>query len=455
MHPLLRLPYATLIVAARALTRLPLPGDGKIVRSIRARRGVVERIETWARVHRDPSHRDPSHRDPSRPLLWIHAPSVGEGLQARPVLERLRARHPALLVAYTFFSPSAERFAASLVASGTADFADYLPFDDATQMERALEALRPTALVFSKVDIWPRLTERAAARRVPLGLISATMAAGSARRGFLARGLSRDAFAALNAIGAVDVSDAERLAAAGARKDRIRITGDTRYDQVAARAGETDRSHALLGPLIDPLVGPKIGADGEGATLVAGSTWPSDELVLLPAWATIHRELPAARLIIAPHEPTAAHLDFVREWSALAGFTVATLGSPESRTADVVLVDRVGVLGDLYALADAAYVGGGFHAAGLHSVLEPAAFGVPVIFGPRHGKSRDARLLLECRGGAAAHNVASLTDALRIAFTEPDTRRAAGDAARQLVASGLGAADRSTVLVEELLGLSA
>ena len=453
MHSLLRLPYAALIVAARALTRLPLPGNTKIVRSIRARRGVADRIATWARTH----------RDPSRPLLWVHAPSVGEGLQARPVLERLRARHPDVQVAYTHYSPSAERFAASLVAAGTTDYADYHPFDETALMDGALEALRPTALVFSKVDVWPRLTEQAARRGVRLGLISATMPAGSTRRGTLARALSRDAFAALDAVGAIDPIDGERLVAAGVRPDRLRITGDTRYDQVAARTAAADRSSDLLASLLDDQRDVPTAAKGEGpsgapddrVTLVAGSTWPSDELVLLPAWATVHRELPAGRLIIAPHEPTAAHLDFVREWSSLAGFKVALLGSPESRTADVVLVDRVGVLGDLYALADVAYVGGGFHAAGLHSVLEPAAFGVPVIFGPRHGKSRDARLLIECRGGAAARSLASLTEALLIAFTEPDTRRAAGNAAAALVASGLGAADRSTALVEELLGLSA
>ncbi|MEX2180857.1 MAG: glycosyltransferase N-terminal domain-containing protein [Gemmatimonadaceae bacterium] len=425
MHPLLRLPYRALALAADAIAHTPIGGAGKVGHSLRARRGAVERLSTWAAVH----------RDPSRPLLWMHAPSVGEGLQARPVLERVRALRPELQVVYTHFSPSAERFAASLGA----DVADYLPFDRVAHARALLDALRPTALVFSKVDVWPMLTETAAARGVRLGLISATMAAGSARRGTLARALTRDAFAALDAIGAVDEADAGRLVAAGARRERISVTGDTRYDQVAARAAAADRAGTLLAPL-----------HSERPTLVAGSTWPADERVLFPAWLDVRREVPDARLIVVPHEPIAAHLEPIRRWAAGASLSIATLDAARPEH-DVVLVDRVGVLGDLYAVADAAYVGGGFHAAGLHSVLEPAAFGAPVLFGPRHHASRDARLLLDCAGAVVVDDAASLARALRIVLTEPDTRGRAGTSARALVQQGLGAADRSATLVERLL----
>ena len=429
MHPFLRLPYAALIGVARATAELPLPGNGKLVRALKARRGVVERFESWARAH----------RDPTRALLWMHAPSVGEGLQARPVLERIRARHPQVQLVYTHFSPSAERFAAGL----DVDVADYLPFDSARAMRRVLDALRPTALVCAKLDIWPQLTAEAAARGVRLGLISATLGEGSSRRGRLGRALSQDAFASLDAVGAVDAEDAARLVAAGVRSDRVIVTGDTRYDQVAARAATADRSSELLAPQVS-----------ERPTLVAGSTWPADDAVFFEAWLRVIREVPAARLIIAPHEITSDHLEAVRDWAALSGLSLGLLGSPDALGADVVLVDRVGVLGDLYALADAAYVGGGFHSAGLHSVLEPAAFGAPVIFGPRFANSRDARILLEHHAAASARDVRSLAAALTIPLAEYDTRRAAGEAARRVVESGLGAADRSTALVEQLLGLA-
>ena len=410
---------------AATIARLQVGTDSKAWRAVRARAGAVERFERWAR----------DHRDPARPLLWMHAPSVGEGLQARPVIALLRERHRDLQVVYTFFSPSAERFAASVGA----DFADYLPFDTATAAARLLDALRPDAIVFAKLDLWPRLAEAARARTVPLGMISATLSAGSGRGGLLARALLGDAYAALGLVGAIDTEDGARLVALGVHADRVRVTGDTRYDQVAARAAATDPASGLLSPLASAR-----------PTLVAGSTWPADEAALLAAWLDVRRAVPDARLIIAPHEPTPEHLAPVEQWARGAGLSIARLGDATA-THDVVLVDRVGVLGELYALADAAFVGGGFHAAGLHSVLEPAAFGAPVLFGPLHANSRDAGLLIAARGGEAVRDTTELARALRILLDEPDTRTRAGAAAERVVQQGLGAAERSTLLVDELL----
>jgi 3-deoxy-D-manno-octulosonic-acid transferase len=412
--------------AATLLARVPLPGQAKLVRSLRARRDATAPFVEWAQAH----------RDAARPLLWMHAPSVGEGLQAKPVLRLLRERHPQLQVVYTHFSPSAERFAASVGA----DLAAYLPFDTPGAAATVLEALRPTALVYSKLDLWPMLTAAAAARGVRLGIISATLAERSGRRGPLAQAMLRDAYSALDAVGAIDDDDATRLAQLGVPTSRISITGDTRYDQVSARAAARDAESALLQPL-----------RSSRPTVVAGSTWPADERVLLPAWRALRVAVPEARLIIAPHEPTEAHCAPILRWASASGLRVARLGA-SSGDEDVVLVDRVGVLGDLYALADAAFVGGGFHAAGLHSVLEPAAFGAPVLFGPRYHGSRDARLLYEGRGGEPVRDVPELLRALRILLTEEDTCARAGEAALGVVRQGLGAAERSVALVERLLG---
>jgi 3-deoxy-D-manno-octulosonic-acid transferase len=341
-----------------------------------------------------------------------------------------------LQLAYTYFSPSAERFARALEV----DFTDYLPFDTRADARVALEALRPSALVFSKLDVWPTLVREASDRGVRLGLISATLAAESGRRGGIAATLLRDAYARLDAVGAIDSEDAERLVALGVRQSTISITGDTRYDQVWARAEGVDRSGALLAPLASPR-----------PTLVAGSTWPSDEAVLLDAWSAVRRQLPDARLIIAPHEPGPAHLEPIERWAAAERTRLARLDAPAAAAADVVLVDRVGVLGDLYALADVAYVGGGFHSAGLHSVLEPAAFGAPVLFGPRSHASRDARLLLVAGGGARVSSAPELTEHLAHWLTNAPARADAGSRARALVHGGLGAAERSAELVAGLL----
>lgn len=431
MRLALRLGYegaAQLARAGAAIAAAMPGGDSKVLRALRARSGIRDRYASWGR----------SGRDPARGLLWMHAPSVGEGLQARPVLELMRQHHPRIQLAYTHYSPSAANFAKTLPVN----FQDYLPFDSSGDARLALDALRPTALVFAKLDVWPVLSALAHARGVRLGLVSATLAEGSSRRSRLASALLRDAYSLLDAVGAIDSEDAERLARLGVRREVITITGDTRYDQVWARSARVDRSAPLLARLTS-----------ERPTLVAGSTWPADEAVLLPAFAKMRAALTDARLVIAPHEPTPAHLEPIEQWARAEGLTIQRLDAAGSDAA-IVLVDRVGVLGDLYALGDVAFVGGGFHDAGLHSVLEPAAFGTPVLFGPRHTMSRDARLLLTGGAARSAQDVESLSRTLLDWLASPNSRRPAGEAARELVRAGLGAAERSLRLVERLLGIA-
>ncbi|MBW7935521.1 MAG: hypothetical protein H3C62_18325, partial [Gemmatimonadaceae bacterium] len=282
--------------------------------------------------------------------------------------------------------------------------------------------------------------DEAARAGVRVAMIAATLAEGSGRRSVFARALLRDAYAALTAVGAIDAADAERLVSLGVNRAHVRVTGDTRYDQVWARAEGVDRESPLLAPL-----------RSARPTLVAGSTWPADEDVLGAAWRATLAQVPTARLIIAPHEPTASHLAAIESWTARGGLRTARLGAHDAGDADVVVVDRVGVLGDLYALATVAYVGGGFHAAGLHSVIEPAAFGAPVLFGPRHTNSRDAGLLIAADGGRAVADAVELGASLTAWLRDRNACATAGINAREMVRRGRGAAARSVELVEGLL----
>ena len=421
-----QLGYRALAQLARGAAVVAPPSESKLFRALRARRGIRARYRRWGATD----------RDRQRALLWMHAPSVGEGLQARPVLELARARRPELQLAYTHFSPSAAAFARSL----DVDFHDYLPFDTPGDARVALDALAPTALVFSKLDVWPVITREARARGVRLGLISATLSRGSSRRSRTAGVVLRDAYAALETVGAIDESDADRLVQLGVRPQAITVTGDTRYDQVWLRAQRVDRES----PLLQRLRAARL-------TLVAGSTWPADEAALLPAFDALRATGVDLRLIIAPHEPTQQHVANLVDWARGAKHSLARVDDADPSVADVVVVDRVGVLGDLYSIADLAYVGGGFHSAGLHSVLEPASFGAPVLFGPRHDNSRDAALLEQRGGGVAAVNASDLARRLRGWATDATARREAGNYARALVRSGVGAAERSFALVERLL----
>ena len=422
----LRLAYDAVAGIAHAASRLAPAGESKLFRGLADRRGVVDRYREWATAN----------RDPTRPLLWMHAPSVGEGLQARPVLQRMRGRRPNVQLAYTHFSPSAVAFAERL----DVDFRDYLILDTTGDSAAAIEALRPTALVFSKLDVWPNLVSAAHYRRVRLGLISATLAERSTRRSGIARALLHDAYAALDAVGAVDLADADRLVALGVRQSAIEVTGDTRYDQVWERATSVDGNQTPLRTLAS-----------DRPTVVAGSTWPADEAVLLPAFAQLRRSSPDVRLIIAPHEPTAAHIEPIVSWARQTGAIVARLSDTMAGAADVVVVDQMGMLGDLYWLATIAYVGGGFHGAGLHSVLEPAAFGAPVLFGPRYQMSRDATLLLRSGGAISVADERAMVTTMTRWLKDESRRTDAGESARTVVREGLGAADRAFLLVERLM----
>lgn len=426
MRPLARALYAAAARVATVASAVLPPSDSKAVIAMRARRGIRARYAAWAAAS----------RDASRPLLWMHAPSVGEGHMARPILSLMRSRHPEAQLAYTFFSPSAEEFSRGL----DVDFRDYLPFDDASDMGAALDALTPRALVFSKVDVWPELVRQAQARGVRVGMISAALAAGSRRRGRLARYLLRDTYASLDAVGAVDILDADRLVELGVRRDTIEVTGDTRFDQVWQRAQAVDRASGMLHKL-----------ESDRPTLVAGSTWPADEGPLLEAIQRVRARVPNLRAIIAPHEPNPAHLEPIERWASQAGLSLARVDAVDAVKADVILVDRFGVLGDLYALATVTFVGGGFHGAGLHSVLEPASYGAPVLFGPQHHKSRDALMLIASDGARAVESADQIEAVMSELLCDPARTRRLGDNARDTVKRGTGAAAKSLALVERLM----
>jgi 3-deoxy-D-manno-octulosonic-acid transferase len=421
--------------AGLALSRPLLPVAGmfnrKVARANRGRAGALERLTEWGATQ----------RDPSRPLIWFHAPSVGEGLQARSVLSRIRLRHPDWQTAYTHFSPSAETFARTIGA----DVADYLPYDGVLAVRRVIAALRPTVLAFTKLDLWPELATAAHRGGARVVLVAGTVRPRSSRMRWPARQLLRPAYRSLDTAMAVAEPDANRLAYLGAPVGGLKVVGDPRFDSVL------DVVRAV--PPDDPAK-----RFGRGsATLVAGSTWPGDETVLLEAFARLRVHRPDARLIIVPHEPTTVHLADVDRIAARFGLPAPVRLSAAIGPVPLLLVDETGSLARLYGGGSMAYVGGGFHGKGLHSVLEPAAWGIPCVFGPRWEESRDASLLLEAGGAEALAELGNVeaAEALHALWEDwiaNEVRRAAqGRKALAVVQRGAGAADRTADLIEQLL----
>jgi len=416
--------YRALLRTASALAPLAGLVDEKLARTVALRRGVHQRLAAWGRTS----------RDPTRPLAWFHAPSVGEGLQARAVMQEFRARHPEWQVAYTYFSPSAEAFAAGI----SADVADCLPIDTPDAVGMALDALRPSLLVFAKLDVWPELATQASRANIPVALVAATVRPGSGRLRPVARSLLAPGYQSLSIAGAISADDAERLARLGVARARIRITGDPRCDSVLAR---------VTAARDDPLL-----TFGRGTpTLVAGSTWWADEDVLLSDFAMVRKRHPGARLILVPHEPSADAMEHIQRSVMRIGAPPARLLSDARLEDPLIVVDRTGVLATLYGAGTLAWVGGGFGRAGLHSVLEPAAWGLPVAFGPNWKESRDAGRLIAANAGIGVASADALASVWLEWLEHDAVRAAAGARARAVVESELGAAARSAALLDEVI----
>lgn len=406
-------------------------GSSKLARGLRGRRRAHGELIDWGRTK----------RDADRPVVWLHASSVGEALQARAVLDALRGRRPGVQAVFTFFSPSAE----ALADEFPADVAAYLPWDLPEVLGEVLDAVSPDVIAFTQKEVWPTLTAAAEQRAIPTVLIAATLPerANRLRRG--ARVLLGPAFRSLRLVAAISEQDGARFGLLTVPPDRIVVTGDPGVDSAIGRAAGADPEVRYLSPF----------QAGTGPILVAGSTWKSDEDVLIPALARVRETRPGLRLVLAPHEP--AHWDFdgLRDRLAADGWSPALLKDVERSGTldgvDAVLVERVGVLAHLYTVAAAAYVGGGFHDRGLHSVLEPAAAGVPVLFGPLHGNSLAASHLLASGGAREVSDVDALAAVLEDWLGDPESLRAHGQEALAYIEAHRGAADRTAELMADLI----
>ena len=418
--------YETLTKAARPLVRLVAPLHPQLRRAYAGRVTVVEMLATWARAHRT-----------AAPLVWFHAPSVGESLMAQAIIEDLRRTVPGVQVAFTHFSPSAERIRERIGA----DVSTYLPWDITADIVAVLDALRPDVIAFVRTEIWPVLVDTAHRRQVRTCLVNGVLSARSSRLRAPSRFLLSPGYGRLDAVGAINAAAAERFVALGARPSVVTVTGDARFDQVWRRVAAIDRDAPLLKRL----------RDAAHFTIVCGSTWPADDDRIIAALVELFRD-GGSRAIVAPHQPDSKHLAGLEQRLRDAGLRFARLADVEAGAdiPDVTVVDRVGVLADLYAIADVAYVGGGFHSAGLHSIVEPAGLAVPVLFGPRHDNAAEAAEMMAAGGAFEVSDANSLAHALR-ALMDDATRARAGRAAREFVERRLGAAERNATLVSSLL----
>jgi 3-deoxy-D-manno-octulosonic-acid transferase len=361
--------------------------------------------------------------------VWFHVSSVGEYEQAKPPISLLGKTHPEIPVVVTFSSPSGYGYAVrkeTLDDDNNIKFIDYLPSDLRHHIRFCLSSVDPRLLVFVKFDLWPNLIWEARRRSVPVVLIDATLSPSSKRNTSIGRSFYRSVYSAIDEILAIGESDAVRFRSVIPDHGSIGVSGDTRFDRVMERkrmAGD-------------------IGFDinrRDRKVVVCGSTWPRDEAHLLPALSDLmvsHSDLVA---IVAPHEPLPGRIDDLSRWAHTSGLTAGVLskgiGDPPPR---VVLIDTVGILAETFST-------------GVHSVIEPAIEGLPVVFGPVHDNSFEALRLIEEGAGFAAGGRVEIRNHLERLLYDSQARARAGEAARRYVESQLGATDKCMAAIEKYL----
>lgn len=390
--------------------------NAKIRRGIRGRARLFAILETQL-----------AHKLGSGKRVWFHASSMGEFEQAKPIIAELKQRYESVRIIVTFFSPSGFEHSKKY---HLADVVSYLPLDTRSNAARFLDLVDPDVAVFIRYDIWPNHIWELQRRGVPLFLANATMRLTTKRRLPLARSFHHLVYDAFTAILTVSPRDVEAFRVFQLTQPKIEAIGDSRYDQVSIRKNEAAKRRVIAENI---LRGKKV--------IVAGSSWPEDEEVLIPAFVQLQKSMDSLMLILVPHEPTIEHLEELE--SELEGKTSSIRFSALNDYAGerVIIVDSIGILLALYAHADLAYIGGSFKQ-NVHNVLEAAVYGVPVMFGPKHTNSQEAVALAGMGGAFVVEDAPSLYKTLRRLLERDEARLNAGRIASRFVEQNIGATAR-------------
>jgi 3-deoxy-D-manno-octulosonic-acid transferase len=374
-----------------------------------------------------------------RPVIWLHAVSVGESIAARPLLKALRTRYPdhAILVSNT---TETGRGVASLFPEK--DLCIYFPFDFLPVVRHVLDCIRPELIVIMETEIWPNFTREAASRKIPVILANGRISDRSFSRYLSFSWFFRPALQAFSKLCMQTDTDRERIVAIGASQEHAVRCGNLKYD-IPFRQVPEDEKIALRKRYLIPA----------GLTVVtAGSTHPGEEELVLDAY----RELLLTRadlfLVLVPRHPErAAVVANMLEQGRFAYRRSTSLdagGADLFHGGEVLLVDTVGELMSLYVLSDAVFVGGSLVPTGGHNLLEPASVGVASVFGPNMTNFREiAGLVLRYGAGIQVETPAGLIETFRALITSPELRRVLGQNGLKLMRDNGGATERHLEII--------
>lgn len=380
------------------------------------RKGLLEKIR--------------SQIDHTHPIVWFHCSSVGEFEQARPLIEWYKESRKEYRILLTFFSPSGYEMRKNYPL---ADWIFYLPVDTASNARRFLDAVKPEKAVFIKYEFWYNYLNQLKKRGVKTYIVSAIFREDQV---FFKPwgGLFRKMLASFTALFVQDELSGRLLEGIGI-KDNVTICGDTRFDRVNQITASSREF-----PVISKF-------SKDSFTVLAGSTWPPCEEILA---ATV-KNFSKVKLVIAPHEIHKEHIAKILEtfkgYKLLKFSDVKDDSDPRLESSNVLLIDCMGILSSIYRYGDFAYIGGGF-GVGIHNILEAATYGIPVAFGPKYQKFKEARDLVALQGATSVRGQEEFYALLDKMVKNRPVREERGRICLDYVKKNLGATEKIIKVME-------
>lgn len=365
---------------------------------------------------------------PGTPYIWIHAASLGEFEQGRPIIEELKRRKPEYKILLTFFSPSGYEVRKNYTE---ADIVCYLPFDTLRNARRFINIVKPEKAFFIKYEFWRNYLSELAKHNIPTYLVSAIFR--KEQPFFKKRGSWYAAWLRLFTQIFVQDDQSIRLLESINIRNATKA-GDTRFDRVT---DIQSKSHPIAA--LDTFCNGEKSDSEHRLTIMVGSSWPEDEDNYID-WVNNHKEI---KTVIAPHEFDSRRLQRLRErFNGKCILLSEANDNPDNaKDADVMIIDCFGLLSSAYRYCNIAYIGGGF-GAGIHNVNEAAVYGVPVIFGPNHTKFKEAIDLVTLGGGISVINRKSTERILNILCNDKEEREKRGRYAAEYIRENIGATQK-------------
>ncbi|MDO9593778.1 MAG: glycosyltransferase N-terminal domain-containing protein [Lutibacter sp.] len=352
-------------------------------------------------------------------VIWMHCASLGEFEQGRPIIEKLKLKFPNRKVVLTFFSPSGYEVRKNYEY---ADVVCYLPLDSAKNAKRFLDIVHPKLAIFVKYEFWPNLLKELKARNIETLLISGIFRENQ----LFFKGYGAWMRKSLTSFSHFFVQDENSKKLLNSINfNNVTVSGDTRFDRVFEI---TQQNNKL--PFIEEFIDNKY-------TLVAGSTWKEDEMMLVDYINNKASE--NEKFIIAPHNINSKDIAELKKSISKNVILFSEKDDKNLSDYQVFIIDTVGILTKIYSYATIAYVGGGFTKTGVHNVLEPATFGIPILIGPNYHKFNEAIDLVKNKACFVVDNSKELSLHLDKFFQSDEMRLKTGESAKKLVVDKTGA----------------